>query len=345
MTPSSLSKAALFAAILVVIAVISWESYIRGTGFEIAFDDGGPLWSHQRDRVYGPIDKTIVFIGSSRIKFDLDIPTWYKLTGIQAVQLACVGSTPRPLLSDLANDPKFKGRVVVDVTEGLFFSLNPGNAGRPNEALKYHNKITPTQRAGFELNIPLESTFAFLDKDHFSLNTMLDNLQIPSREGVHTGPIFARDFGYVHFNRQEYMGKLFIADTAQQHHQAGIWAMFGQMNKTPPINGAKLDSVINLVKLDVQKIKARGGDVFFVRTPSSGHFLEKEEKGFPREQYWDRLLIETGCKGMHFKDFPQIDHYTCPEESHLSPADAIDFTNHFIDILQTSYGWTFPKKE
>ncbi len=342
MSTSSLSKAALFAAILVVIAVISWESYIRSTGFEISFDDGGPLWSHQRDRVYGPIESKTVFIGSSRIKFDLDIPTWERITGTEAVQLACVGSTPRPQLSELADDPKFKGRVVVDVTEGLFFSLNPGNAFRPNEAIKYHTKITPTQRAGFELNIPLESTFAFLDKDHYSLNTMLDNLQIPSREGVHTGPIFARDFGYVRFNRQEYCGKLFMADTAQQHLQAGIWAMFGRMNKTPPIAGSKLDSVINLVKIDVGKIKAKGGDVFFVRTPSSGQFLEREEKGYPREQYWDKLLIETGCMGLHYKDYPQIAQYTCPEDSHLSPSDAIDFTTKFIDILQTNYAWTFP---
>lgn len=342
MSPSSLSKAALFAAILVVIAVISWESYIRSTGFEISFDDGGPLWSHQRDRVYGPIDKTTVFIGSSRIKFDLDIPTWEKITGTQAIQLACVGSTPRPQLADLAADPKFKGRVVVDVTEGLFFSLNPGNAARPNEAMKYHNKITPTQRAGFVLNIPLESTFAFLDKDHYSLNTMLDNLQIPSREGVHMGPIFARDFGYVHFNRQEYCGKLFMADTTQQHLQASIWAMFGRMNKKPPISGPPLDSILNLVKLDVDKIKAKGGDVFFVRTPSSGGFLEKELMGFPREKYWDRILATTGCKGIYFKDYPQIDHYVCPEESHLSPSDAIDFTTKFIDILRTDYGWTFP---
>ncbi|HZV70236.1 MAG TPA: hypothetical protein VFG10_11860 [Saprospiraceae bacterium] len=342
MSPGSLSRAALFAAVLVIIAVFSWESYIRSTGFELSFDDGGPLWSHHRDKVYQPIDLTTVFIGSSRIKFDLDIATWEKKTGTHAVQLACVGSTPRPLLTDLANDPKFRGKVIVDVTEGLFFSMAPNNASRPNEVIKYHDHITPTQRVGFMLNTPLESTFAFLDKDHYSINAMLDNLEIPSRKGVFMPPVFARDFGYSKFSRQDYMGRLFIADTAQQHQQQNIWAMFGRMNRFPPISGPPLDSILHLVKMDVDKIKSKGGDVFFVRTPSSGPFLEKEEAGFPKDKYWDRILAETGCKGMHFKDHPPIDHYQCPEFSHLSPEDAVDFTSNFIDIMENNYGWIFP---
>ena len=290
MLQSSLTKAALVAALLVIFSVISWEAYLRSTGFELAFDDGGPLWSHQRDKIYQPIDKTTILIGSSRIKFDIDLETWEKLTGDHAIQLACVGSTPIPVLSELADDPKLKGKVLVDVTEGLFFSLSPQNSYRPKEGIQYHKKITPTQRAGFLLNKPLESTFVFLDKDHYSINAMLDALEIPSRPGVFMGPIFPRDFGYVHFNRQEYMGKLFLSDTAQQHKQQRIWASFGRINKTPPLTGTPLDSVIQLVKIDVDKIQARGGKVFFVRTPSSGPYLQKEDEGFPREKYWDRLL-------------------------------------------------------
>ncbi len=341
MSPSSLTKAAPVTALLVIIAVISWEVYLRSTGFELGYDDGGPLWAHQREQIYQPIDKATIFIGSSRIKFDLDIDVWEQITGDHAIQLACVGSTPRPLLADLAEDPKFNGKVVIDVTEGLFFSSSPPNLRRPNEAIEYHKKNTPTQRAGFVLNKPLESTFVFLDKEHYSINAMLEALEIPSRPGVFMFPIFPRDFGYVRFNRHEYMGKLFLADTNQQHKQQEIWAHFGRINRNPPITGPPLDSMIQAVKMDIDKIKARGGKILFVRTPSSGPYLEGEDKGFPREKYWDRLLAETECPGIHFKDYPQIDHYSCPEFSHLSPSDAIDYTKHFIEILKTDYGWTF----
>ena len=79
-------------------------------GHEVTYDDNEALWADKRAMVYNPSDKATVFIGSSRIKYDLDIPTWRALTGKDAIQLANVGSSPRAVLTDLANDPNFKGR-------------------------------------------------------------------------------------------------------------------------------------------------------------------------------------------------------------------------------------------
>ncbi len=340
MSPQSLQKAAIFMVFIIFCTLLSWELFLRSTGFENSFDDGGALWAYHRARVYDPMDEATVFIGSSRIKFDLDIDTWESITGEKAIQLSCVGSTPRPLLFDLAADPEFKGKLIIDVTEGLFFSKAPPNFIRPNEGLKYFKEITPTQRASFFLNKPLESTFVFLDKEIFSLNAMLDKLEIPSRPGVMMFPIFARDFGRTNFNRQDFMGAPFLADTNQLNQQRGIWALFGRMNRSPPVQGPPLDSMILSVKEATDKIKARGGQVLFVRTPSSGPYLAGEQKGFPREKYWDRLLTETDCEGIHFLDYPQISQYQCPEFSHLSPTDAVDFTKKFIPILNEK-GWDF----
>jgi hypothetical protein len=80
-----------------------------------------------------------------------------------------------------------------------------------------------------------------------------------------------------------------------------------------------------------------------VRTPSSGFYWEGEQKGFPREKYWDKILEVTGCKGIHFMDFPETNHYICPEASHLSPKDAIEYTGYLAHILQNGMMWTFPK--
>ena len=341
MPPSSLKRPAIGAAILFVLAILSWEIYLRKDGVNHSFDDGGPLWAHHRDRVYQPIKDATVFIGSSRIKFDLDIDTWRSMTGDDPVQLACVGSTPIPVLHHLADDPEFTGKLVIDVTEGLFFSLNPRNSDRPSTAIKYYDEITPAQRAGFFLNKPMESTFVFLDKEDLSLNALLDQLEIPSRPGVMMMPIFPRDFDRVKFDRQEYMGPLFLADTNKVNKQRSIWAFFGSINKTPPLIGPPLDSLMQAIKISIDKIKARGGQVIFVRTPSSGPMLEKEMAGFPREQYWDKLLSVTQCQGIHFQDDPETNTYICPEFSHLTIPDAIDYTKHLIRALKEK-GWTFP---
>ncbi|MBK9103880.1 MAG: hypothetical protein IPL92_04780 [Saprospiraceae bacterium] len=343
MSSTPLKRPAIAAALLFVLGILAWEFYQRKEGVNISYDDDGPLWAYHRARVYQPADQSTVFIGSSRIKFDLDIDTWESITGDNPVQLACVGSTPLPVLYDLADDPDFKGRLVIDVTEGLFFSTNPGNRARPDKALKYYKDITPAQCASFVLNRGLESTFVFLDREDISLNALMEHWEIPSRPGVFMAPIFPRDFDRVKFDRQEYMGPIFLADTAQINKQRSIWALFASMNKKPPISGAPLDSILQTVKVATDKIQSRGGQILFVRTPSSGPFKEKEAMGFPRDQYWEKILAVTGCPGLHYEDFPEISAYQCPEFSHLSPTDAIDFTKHFIRILQEKQGWKFPK--
>jgi len=343
MNSTSLAKAGILTVVLVAAAVISWELYVRSKGYDTSYDDDPALWSDKRKRVYEPMDKSTVFIGSSRIKFDLDIDTWETMTGDLPVQLACVGSNPIPVLENLAADENFKGKLVVDVTEGLFFSTSPGNSTRPVENIKYYKEKTPAQQASFHINHLLESKFAFLNKEWLSLGARLNTLDIPDRPGVYNFKGFPSDFGRVKFSRQEYMTDKFVTDTVLQNKVKNIWDGFRKASKDPPASGAKLDSILNVVKIAVDKIKARGGQVLFVRTPSSGAFLMGENMGFPRDKYWERILTVTGCPGIHFADYPAIAHFVCPEFSHLSQADAIVFTKHFIKILSEEKGWKFPK--
>src|SRR5258708_38714678 len=130
MPANNLFKAAILTALLVVIVIGGWEIYLRHSGITISYDNGKELWADKRAMVYEPSDKATVFIGSSRITFDLDIDTWTKITGRHAIQLATEGSSPVPTLEDLGNDPRFKGKLVVDVTKGLFFSP-AGEGGGP----------------------------------------------------------------------------------------------------------------------------------------------------------------------------------------------------------------------
>jgi len=343
MIQSSLAKAAIFTLILVTCSVICWAFFVPLRGYDTHFDDGAPLWADKRKQVYEPADRSTVFIGSSRIKFDLDIPTWESITGDKAIQLACVGSSPVPVLENLANDEKFKGKLVIDVTEILFFSEAPPNLKNPTEYIKYYKEQTPAQKASFQINRVLESKLAFLDKDRLSMNAMLDKIRPASRKGVFVFPLFADGFGRSKFDRQEYMTEAFVADTNQQNIVRGVWKFLGDNAREAPPTGGKLDTILNTVKTAVDKIRARGGQVIFVRTPSSGPFLMGENMGFPREKYWDQILKVTGSPGIHFADYPVIDHFHCPEFSHLSMPDAVVFTKEFIRILNQEKGWAFAK--
>jgi len=337
-------KAGLFTLLAVALFIAGWELYLRGKGVDVAFDDGAQLWSDKRARVYTAPDKATVFIGSSRIKYDLDISTWRNLTGEDAVQLAIEGSSPLSVLDNLAADQEFKGKLIVDVTEGLFFSNSPPNFIEPNKNIAYYKNQTPSEKFSFKLNTLLERYFVFLDRDNYSTNAFLNKMELHSRPGVFMMPIFPMEFGRTTFDRQAKMTDEFVADTNLHRKVTNIWEFFRSISTEPPASGARLDSFLVAIKTACDKIKARGGQVLFVRTPSSGPYWMGEQQGFPRQNYWDRILSFTGSPGIHFADYTSINQFICPEWSHLTPQDAIVFTKNFVEILEKEKGWKFSHK-
>ncbi|MBA3673714.1 MAG: hypothetical protein H0W75_01945 [Chitinophagaceae bacterium] len=343
MESKNLVKAGVLTLILVITSIASREIYLRSKGHSISYDDGEALWSDKRAQVYESSDKATVLIGSSRNKFDLDIDTWQSITGEEAIQLAIEGASPLPILHNLANDTKFRGKLLIDVTEGLFFGLSSPRGVRVKAALDYYKDVTPSQRFSFKVNHILESQFVFLDKDFFSLNALLQTAKIPPRKGFYGAPDFPVEFNKVTFARQSKMTPRFEADTTLQNQVKAIWTYGGnRINKPQPIS--QVDSILSTVKKSIDKIKARGGNIIFVRTPVSGSLVEQEKKSFPREIYWDRLLAITGCPGIHYQDYSAIANFQCPEFSHLKYSDAIIYTKNLIQIIEEK-GWTFPNKQ
>ncbi|MEO6538814.1 MAG: hypothetical protein ABIT07_09970, partial [Ferruginibacter sp.] len=162
------------------------------------------------------------------------------------------------------------------------------------------------------------------------------------------------DFNRITFDRQNIMTNKFLSDTFLQNQVKGLWDFYRNLNPPLPPPGPKLDSflisakaaldsILVVVKADVDKIQARGGQIIFVRTPSGGPFLMGEKMGFPREKYWDRLLAVTNRPGIYFEDYPAIAKFVCPEFSHLKQSDAIIFTKNLVEILKQK-GWSFPNK-
>jgi hypothetical protein len=338
-------KAGLLALSVVVLFLISWEGYWRSQGYTTTFDDGEPLWADKRSMVYKEMDKATVFIGSSRIKYDLDIPTWESITEDKAVQLAIEGNSPLPVLTDLANDDNFKGKLVIDVTEGLFFTNSIYNLETPRKHVAYYHKRSPTQRFSFTVNHLLESRLAFLNKDYLSVNSLLAKVPLQPRPKVFVMPYFPPEFSHNTFDRQSIIEAPFLTDSSLQKQVTGNWLFFANLSKDePPISEAELNGILQQVKTDVDKIRQRGGQVIFVRTPSSGPYLDMEKGAFAREKFWNRLLAFTRTEGIHFADYPETDHFICPEWSHLSQPDAVVYTKHLITALKQK-GWHFPNSK
>ncbi len=339
-----LTKSGILTLLAILIFLVGWELYWRSQGFEASHDDTDALWADKRAMVYEPASKATVFIGSSRIKFDLDIPTWEKATGDQAIQLAMVGSTPLPVLKDLADDENFKGKLVIDVTEPLFFSTAPPNMARPLKNIAYYKKRTPTQRFGFMVNRLFESNFVFLEQEYLSLNSLLDRLPLPKRQQIFNAPYFPAEFERTKFSRQSSMTQSFVEDANLQKQQQDNWLILIAASKQfPSLTQEDFNKMFASVKSDIDKIRKRGGEVLFVRTPSSGPMWIGEQKGFPRNQFWGKMVGLTKAESIHFTDYPETSEFICPEWSHLSPQDAKIYTIHLIRQIEAK-GWNFPNK-
>jgi len=338
MQTKKLVKTALLALTVVLAFGLGWEAYWRSKGFTPTFNDDKFLWATKRKEVYKSQSEATVFIGSSRIKFDLDIPEWRKLTGEDAVQLALVGTSPIHVLKDLADDENFKGKLVVDVTEGLFFSQNPVFHKSAIEAIDFYKKQTPSESISTMADIALESKITFLEERRFSLNTLLNDLELPNRPGVFSMPAFPKGFEWNTIDRQTYMSDMFLSNPNDIKRQTDIWRILILGDPTPPVDGAVLDGILNELKIAVKKIESRGGRVMFVRTPSSGVMGDGERMVFKRSKYWDGILKATGAQGIHFDDNAVTAKLICPEWSHLSPSDAIIYTREFVKEL-TAKNW------
>jgi len=84
----------------------------------------------------------------------------------------------------------------------------------------------------------------------------------------------------------------------------------------------------------VQKLRARGGKIVFVRFPHSGGLKALEDRDTPRAQTWDPLLKATAAPGIHYEDFHELRGFTCPEWSHLSAGDSVEFTKRLVPHLR-----------
>ena len=86
----------------------------------------------------------------------------------------------------------------------------------------------------------------------------------------------------------------------------------------------------------VAKIRARGGEVVFVRPPSALELRVYEEETVPRTRGWDQLLEGADVRGVHFADDPAMQGLVLPEYSHLSRACATVFTDAYVRAVAES---------
>ena len=318
----------LVALAITALGVGAWEWQMRSIGLTTAdLGDGPGQWSVERRKVdAGEAD--IAVIGDSRILFDTDLALLREMTGARVVQLATVGTNASFLLENLANDEDFEGLVILGITELSYFRPAKGGAGYGGRYMGYFDVESPSQRIGHRLQVALSHVFAFIDENH-RLSELAAMVYWPRRY-VRTPYDNPWKVMETRADRQTWMWDAVWKNPWRLAQARHAWNDFAG----PPVDEATIVETIARSKAAIGKIRARGGEVVYVRPPSSDPVLANEKLRAPRDKVWERLLRETNTVGLYYADDPLLVAMDVPEYSHLSPPCARLYTWAYVKALR-----------
>ncbi|MFD0739759.1 hypothetical protein ACFQZQ_10750 [Lysobacter koreensis] len=342
--PQPWGRILLGALVLFLLLMAAWEWHWRAFGATPAYRNSDGAWTLQRRRIdHGEGDATVL-LGSSRMLSDVQLPVWERLSGRRPIQLALEGTTPTVPLEQLADDPDFTGRLLVDITANLFRAGGAG--GARVSAFKRYREEGPSQRIGQWLSMRLlEPYLAFYDPD-FALARVVRRQAWPQRPGLAPRPAVRKLFVGTADRNNRLWDKL-EHDPRYLAEVRDGWAKLNWQAPPPtPAEQAKLprqrEETLQRVVAAVAKLRARGVQVIFIRHPTVGPYAAFDNKTVPRADSWDLLLARTGAPGIHFEDYPELQGYWLPEWSHMAAADADRYTVALYRILEREHGWAPP---
>ena len=327
---------------LTAAATVAWELYARAASYRPTLNDTSDLWAQERERVK---PDSIVIIGDSRALFDMDLDLLEQGLGSRPVQLSLVGSCAYPILADLAADEKFRGTVICGIVPRMFFAPGGPLVEASEKALKRYRSWTPAQRVSHQLGMLAEERIAFLKERDLTLAKLLERLPIPNRAALPPQRIPPPYFQTTERDRRTRMvEECAQAGPLQTRVKEGWPLLFtpppppGYVPKDKFLEGMgkAIEARFGDTAAAVEKIRARGGKVVFVRFPMTGALKELEDKATPRAGPWTRLLKDTGAPGIYFEDYPELAGFDCPEWSHLSGPDSVEFTRRLVPYLKTA---------
>lgn len=330
-------RAGILMAALFVVALGGWEAFWRSEQFRPSIRNSEGLWAETRRRVDRTEPRQVALLGSSRMLFDIDLDAWEETTGVVPIQLALEGSNPLPVLSGLAEDPDFTGLAVVGITPPLLFQ--PG-VGLRQAAVDRYDEESPSQWLSQRISMPLERTFAFYHFDTALFNVLHRQTWWPERSGLPFQPRDVRKLSDMDARREADLWSRLDDDPAYAELAKSIWGdLLDHPPPPPPEEEAKkqFEAMLERIRGDIEAIRARGGDVAFVRLPSTGHFHEVEARAFPRERVWEPIVGAADAAGVHFEDHPELKEVRIPEWSHVSARDKARLTRDLVRILREAF--------
>ncbi len=305
-------------AVLVLVGGVALELFVRSRGYEPSLKDDEWSWAWQRRRVSDGSPKTVAIIGGSRILLAFDAAEFRRAApGYEPVMLAVNGRHALAALRDLAADPDFRGIALADMAERSFLAEH-ADSQQP-EVDAYHRRWrAPGAMAERWLSTKVQTHVAIVSA-----------AGVRALEGLVTEGDWPRPrYVVTHADRTRY-ADFRLASIAKMRRAENV----GPVDRTSDAElAARLETALR-EEAAGDAIRARGGTVVYLRMPTCGARWLVDEDQFPKAKWWDVFATRTRATAVHFKDYPTLSDYECPDLSHLDSKDAARFTRSLVEVL------------
>jgi hypothetical protein len=319
------------------------ESRLAIRGFRPSVIDSPRSWIRQRERADTLGEHALILVGSSRVLLDLDLDTLRRETGFEPVQLAVDGSSFVPVLKGLAEDPRVRGTILVDLAENVLTVPAKPDAAYDYQAAFEHGRSALPDFEGSEAHLadwlhgwlrsyadgarPLTALrLRILRKDPTpQYLRMLPDREVLADYSQVPQPAF-------YYNRViRNLGQAVpMAGRTSQDIERDFAARIAAL---PPFDDRLfLDSLPALADM-TQAIQTHGGKVIYVTFPTSGYIRLIDDTRFPRPLFWDRFTAAVAAPELNFEDVPELRATYCPDGSHLDMHSRAHFTAALVQAL------------
>ncbi|VAX40795.1 hypothetical protein MNBD_PLANCTO02-839 [hydrothermal vent metagenome] len=300
------------------------EVLLRTHGHQPSVSDNLELWANVRDTVYDSDGKVIVLLGASRMQLGINTNVLRKrFPDYTIAQLAVNGRRPMRALEDLANDKKFKGIVVCSV---MTMSLPQDRWEGQEKQVKYYHQRT-------NISNKINQQIITYTQNHFVIANPNIKLTNMIKEAVKDFSMIKPSYVQGQPDRSSRANFSHRTDEQLLQYVPGFLRSKKQSNHPLQTDPKQWLEDVQIVETLVQKIQLRGGQVVFVRMPTSGELWDYEEQSIPKSLFWDRFAEKSSAETIHFKEIETLKNFTCPDRSHLDYRDTPQFTNALFDEI------------
>jgi hypothetical protein len=322
--------------------LVGWELLAR----KMHHQPGGYLsgmdsmWAQERRKLDQPDhDIRVVLTGSSRMLWGADLDIMQQEFGTRPIQLSLPGTSPALFVKDIVENTDFDGIILVGVTPFLFNWLTEGFFGKDAFA-RYHDE-SPSQWISTKLHDPLSKNLGFVDEafslfelvDHYLVLPARDNAKVLNEQGWKLGDTFD--------DRQTDMWSPIEQEGSFDNEQIlNFWRPSIDLDnpKTPEELADMAQAAVDYFAPLVSQFKARGGDLIFIRMPSSGLYLEEDIFNNHRENLWLPMITGLDVPAVNTMDYADLStELEIPEWSHLSRKSQDDWSKRIYPYIEQAY--------